>query len=182
MPRVNLTDRTLKSVKPAPVGKRIDLMDAIVPGLGVRVNDKGGATFFLLSRFPGSTNPTRRTIGKYGRVTLAQAREQSRIWLEKISVGEDPKFVDGEATQNVDVTFGKVARDYLRLAVVGPDRSNPIQRKGLVVERQLIGEFVQGKSNGKKLRPALDQRPIASITQNDILKVIDDAIARGAQY
>ena len=35
-----LTDRTLNSVAPAPAGKRIDIMDTIVPGFGVRIGDK----------------------------------------------------------------------------------------------------------------------------------------------
>ena len=73
MPRQVLTDRTLKALKPAPAGKRLDVMDAVVPGFGVRVTDKvdekGRAaqrTFILVTRYPGSSNPTRRALGDYG--------------------------------------------------------------------------------------------------------------------
>ena len=34
-----LNDRALKALKPAPAGKLYDVMDAIVPGFGVRVSD-----------------------------------------------------------------------------------------------------------------------------------------------
>jgi hypothetical protein len=37
MARINLTPRKLKSLPPAPEGKRYELMDAEAPGLGVRV-------------------------------------------------------------------------------------------------------------------------------------------------
>ena len=53
-----LTDRSLKALKPAPRGKRYDRMDAIVPGLAVRVTEKGTKSFVLVARFPGSQNPT----------------------------------------------------------------------------------------------------------------------------
>src|SRR5687768_11860363 len=79
MARRLLTDRTLKALEPAPKGKRLDIMDAIVPGFGVRVTDKSDdkgkatqSTFILVARFPGSTNPTRRALGEYGKLSLEQ--------------------------------------------------------------------------------------------------------------
>ena len=90
MAKETLTDRRIKSLKVAPVGKRYDVMDSIVPGFGVRVTDKGNRSFFLLTRYPGSNNPTRRTIGRYGKVTLEQARNKAREWLEQVLSGIDP--------------------------------------------------------------------------------------------
>ena len=52
--RKNLTDRLLKSLKPE--ADRYDVMDNLVPGLGVRVSDNR-KTFILRARFPGSGNP-----------------------------------------------------------------------------------------------------------------------------
>jgi hypothetical protein len=40
MAKWSLTDRTLKALKPAPKRKSVDLWDAIVPGLSVRVQKK----------------------------------------------------------------------------------------------------------------------------------------------
>jgi hypothetical protein len=54
MPRKMLTDRADMALKPAPLGKRCEIIDAGVPGFGVRVTDKGERTFILLARFPGS--------------------------------------------------------------------------------------------------------------------------------
>jgi len=66
MSKRRLTDRTLKSLKPAKSGSRYDVMDVITPGFGVRVTDKGKRTFSLVSRFPGHSNPTRRALGEVG--------------------------------------------------------------------------------------------------------------------
>ncbi len=65
MPKVLLTDNKVKNLKPAPAGKRYDIMDAAVPGFGIRVTDKGVKTFVLVARYPGSSNPTRRALGEY---------------------------------------------------------------------------------------------------------------------
>jgi len=48
MSKKRLTDRKLKSLKPAR--KRYDIMDADVPGFGVRVSEKGQRTFILIAR------------------------------------------------------------------------------------------------------------------------------------
>ena len=90
MAKRNLTDRTLKALKPAAAGKLYDVMDSVVPGFGVRVSDSGRRTFMLVARYPGSSNPARRAIGVYGAITLADARQKAQDWLKLIEAGKDP--------------------------------------------------------------------------------------------
>lgn len=186
MARENLTDRRLKAMKPAPRGKRYEVMDAAVPGLGVRMTDKGQQTFVLVTRYPGSANPTRRALGEYGVLTLEKAREKARGWYELIHRGIDPKIHEEEQRdaelRRWDNSFAAVVEDYIRLAAVGPDELAPFQRKGLSVARELRDEFVQDKKVDGRQRPGLGRRPIDSITRHDIIRVIDDAVARGARY
>ena len=63
-----LTDRGIKALKAAKPGQRYETMDAIVPGLGVRVTDKGTKTFVL--RCPVSWGQERQ---------LSQAGNQ-QVW------------------------------------------------------------------------------------------------------
>src|SRR5262245_65674823 len=84
-----LTDRAIKAVKPAEPGKRSLLWDAIVPGLAVRVTDRGKRSFVLVTRYPGSTHPTPRSLGPYNAITLEQARTKARQWLEMIAASVD---------------------------------------------------------------------------------------------
>src|SRR5215469_3524985 len=112
MARNKLTDRFIASRKNAPEGKRDDYQDAIVPGLALRVTDRGHKSFVLVARYP--SNPTRRMLGtvyvpaksdrvpaKYnvpvaegeitgGALTLAEARAKARRWLDLLSRRIDP--------------------------------------------------------------------------------------------
>ena len=125
--KVKLTDRKLKSLKPARAGERDELMDAEVNGFGVRVTDKGKITFILLARYPGSNNPTRRALGEYPTDTLADAREKARTWRKFIEKGIDPR--DEEERQRVAElrrkadTFDVAAEEFIK-------RVLPSQRRG----------------------------------------------------
>ena len=104
-------------------------------------------------------------------------------WADAIGTGGRIKSVRvGGSPRNTHTTFGAVVEDYIRLSVIGPDEGNPYQRKGLKVARELREEFVHGRVNGIKVRSSWAKRPIESITPKDVLRVTDDAVARGAPY
>ena len=84
MAKRRLSDRTLRALRPAAAGSRYEVMDEEARGLGVRVNDRGLKTFILIARYPGSKHPTRRTIGEYPAVSLADAREEARLWRKML--------------------------------------------------------------------------------------------------
>jgi integrase len=145
-------------------------MDADVPGLGVRVTDKGQRTFVLLTRYPGSTNPTRRALGDYGVLTLEKAREKARHWHDLIRRGTDPRLEQqrlqiAEQQRHAN-SFGTVAEDFIRLALVGSNPKKPKQRTGHATAREIRKEFQK-----------LWARPIDSITSGDIVTIIDGIAA-----
>ncbi|HET7381368.1 MAG TPA: Arm DNA-binding domain-containing protein, partial [Pseudolabrys sp.] len=95
----NLTDRTLKSLKPTERGTHVDVWDAGFPGFGVRVSDTGRRTFVLMARYPGSKNPARRALGVYDKMSLEEAREKARGWLKLVAKGTDPESAEEAARQ-----------------------------------------------------------------------------------
>ena len=114
----SLTDRFIQSCKPAPAGKRIDYADSVVPGLVLRVTDRGHKSFALRCRYPSHPdNPTRRALGDYGALSLDDARQKARRWLELIGKGIDPKIEEArqkaEAQRRQITTFAAVAADFL---------------------------------------------------------------------
>jgi hypothetical protein len=120
-----------------------------------------------MARYPGSRNPTRRALGVYGELTLEQAREKARRWLELIRKGIDPAAAEEEARQaalrlqaNI---FAAVAEDYLRLQVVGPDPEHPRQRKAADAVRDFRRVFIT----------LWGERPITSISRHDVLTLIE---------
>ena len=164
-----LTDRTIRALKPANDGERYIVKDDVVPGLGVRVTDKGAKSFVLHAHYPGSPHATRRALGAYGDLTLEAARLKARTWRALITDGKDPaeeaERRRQEATKRPASTFGVVAEAY----IVHIEQAG--QRKARQVAREIRREFVSRWA-------AL---PIGSITSDDILAVIDEVKARGAR-
>ena len=130
-----------------------------VPGLGIRVTDKGAKSFVLATRYPGSKNPTRRALGAYGELTLEQARERARGWLALIQKGVDP--TDEEERQRLaeqrkrENSFAAVAEDFII-------RKVRFERQGSGVERTIR----------KVLIPAWGKRAITEITALDVINLI----------
>jgi integrase len=155
-----LKDRSIKALKPAAAGQRYETMDAVTPGLGVRVTDKGKRTFVLVARYPGSPNPTRRALGEFGEISLAQAREKAARWLELLERGVDPReeiersrLAEQQKRAN---TFRAVAEDFIAEKLPG-------ERKGGEVERDIRREFL----------PVWGSRPITELTDLNVLAVIN---------
>jgi hypothetical protein len=156
--RVSLTDRKVKALPPAAEGKRYQVMDAEVPGFGVRVTDTGVRTFIFRTRFPGSTNPNRRELGRYPITTLAEAREKARQWRILVKQGIDPGVEEARqraalAIQQV-TTFGSVAEIWFKEKVA-------TERKGAEVERDIRNNF-----------NSLWALPIVNVADADIRAII----------
>ena len=162
-----LTDRVLKALKPAKPNSRYEINDALVPGLAVRVTPTGQRTFVLISRYPGSSNPTRRAIGEYGAITLIQARSEARKWLDLLKRGKDPK-IEQERAKRAELrkqenTFAAVAEEYLKRHVKD-------QRTARVVERDIRKELINRWA----------ARPVTDITRDDVVALIEEIADRPA--
>jgi integrase len=158
----NLTDRTLKALKPAKLGERYEILDATQPSLAIRVTSGGAMTFVLRSRFPGSPHFTRKALGAYPTLSLGEARERAREWLQLIAKGIDPE-VEAERARQEELrkqkhTFASVAEQYIAEVVIGPDPDDPLQR--------------QARKTAQYIRSALvtrwGERPIADIDDVEV--------------
>lgn len=171
MSRQSLTDRKLKSLKPDRKREdklgHFDTWDTDVHGLGVRTSKTGRRTFILMARYPGSNNPTRRALGSYPELTLAEAREKARGWKRLIEKGLDPEIAEEKERQAAlrlkANTFAAVAEDYLRLQVIGPDPERPRQRKAERVAREFRQIFIV----------LWGECPITEISRHDVLTLIE---------
>lgn len=171
MPKINLTDAKLRSLKPAEAGKRYDVMDSEIRGLGVRVNDKGDRTFIFYSRFPGTASPQRRSLGEYPAMSLAAARKRAADWREQIRQGIDPR-VQEEAEQ--------AAR---RREEEGRNRKTfeaVLERFIAARRRDGIRKADQDERDFKRLcLPQWQGKPVDEITMADILAVLEPIRDRG---
>ena len=169
-PRKRLTDRYIKTCPAAPKGERVDHQDVIVPGLVLRVTDRGHKSFALRARYPlQPKNPTRRALGDYPSLPLEGARDKARAWLELIQKGIDPR-VDEERRKAAERraqsnTFAAVASDFL-------DQHAIKLAKSAEVERIIRGEFVKRWA----------ARPITEIEKIEVSKAILAIVKRPAPY
>jgi integrase len=154
-----LTDRLLKSLKPK--AERYDVMDADTPGLGVRVSD-GRKTFILLTRFPGSNNPARRTLGEYDVMSLEEARDKAREWRRLIKNKVDPRDLE---ERKVKASFASVADEFVAY-----------------IRRQKLRSADVMEHNLRRLIERWGARPISEIGADDIRRVLHAAVDRGSKY
>ena len=174
MATVNLTDKFIRSMKPAPAEQYEEYWDQLVPGLILRNNSKGKKAWVVKKRWDGK-NHSRRTMGIYGSetagkaLTLADARTKAREWIEMGDAGRDPKqeaLAAAAAERAVKAnTFSAVMDEYLKRHVKG-------QRKADQAEREMR----------KELLPVLKNRPITEITRSELVEIIDKIVRRGANY
>jgi integrase len=129
----------------------------------------GKKTFNLVARYPGSPNPVRRSLGAYGELTLEAARTKARHWLELLRKGIDP---DAEQHRERQAQLRKQKNSFDAVADEFIKRHVSKTRKATIVERELRREFIDRWSG----------RPIADITQHDVVAVIDEVVDRGAPY
>ena len=76
-----------------PRAARYDFWDGGLSGFGVRIETSGSKTFIVRYRTDGGgrTAPRRfMAIGRYGTVTLDEARKQARLLLSAAAIGNDP--------------------------------------------------------------------------------------------
>jgi integrase len=148
-----LTPKAIEAIKPPPAGKRRIVLDALVPGFGVRITDTGAKSYVLVGRFGGSRNPTASAIGKVGAITLEQARVQAREWLAVVAAGGDPAEVQ---RQREEGTLRAIVEEYA-------ERECHRLRSGDRVRHDLE----------RLVLPVLGSRPIAEIKRSDIVRLLD---------
>jgi len=167
MVKHRLTDRALQALK--PTGLRYDVMDSDVPGLGVRVSERGQRTFILVARYPGSSNPTRRALGEYPFLSLEGARERARDWRGLIRKGIDPKAEEArqrrEELRKRATTFASVAEDFIERHVKGKRKAKDTERE---IRKELISYW--------------GERAITSIAREDVIALIENIVRRPAPY
>ena len=169
MVRKMLTDRGLRTLSPAPPGKRRITWDAAVPGLGVRSTDKNHHSFVLVVRYPGSRNPTPKTLGDIGAISLEDARSKAREHLALIRQGLDPK-ADAERKRQAELR--KQKHTFEAVVEVFIAKHTTRLRTGAGIARDLRNEFVN----------RWGKRPISEIDRFDVLSVIEAKVDAGARH
>ena len=145
-----------------PETKDVYLWDSSPPGFGVRVRHTGAKTFIYSYRAGGgrSARKSRHTIGRYGKITLEQARKQAQQLAGQVAAGRDP---------SADRVARRLTKERERhtVAVVADEfierYARPSNRSWR--EYQRILDY--------SVKPRLGNRPIHELTRRDVAGLLD---------
>lgn len=157
------TDRWLQSPNTKPSQGRAEFVDALCPGLHLRVTSKGTRTFSVMVRVRGKL--VRTTLGKYPLLALHDAREAA---LAKMR----------EADQSVDLNSAVVRRESITLRQMIDSyverHLKPNARSWKNIRAALLGSAKQPSRLAH-----LHARRAEQISKADVVAVIDRAMEDG---
>ncbi|RYZ06060.1 MAG: DUF4102 domain-containing protein, partial [Alphaproteobacteria bacterium] len=171
--QLRLTEKNVAKIE-RPIRGRVEIADALFPGLVLRVSDTGKRTWALLYRVAGARDGTlkgrlrRMTLGPYPLHSLDAARTKARDALKKAEQGIDPvtdrqnelnslstttfeavcaKFIVLYAKPNVE-TWPNIER-LLNQHVAPVWRTRQIDGISRAVVHELLDELIQRRGVGR---------------------------------
>lgn len=152
----------LKAPKPSRDGVKVRehfVWDRELRGFGVQVMPSGLKSFVIQYRTPEGRN-RRAVIGRYGLMTVEEARKLAHEKLVAVSKGVDPVAEDAKAAGLL--TVAEVCDWYLAEAEAGRilgRRRRPIKPSTLAMDRSRVEAHI---------KPLLGRRQVASLKLGDV--------------
>ena len=129
--------------------------DSDVHGFGLRVKPSGSKAFVVQYRIPGHRWAKRRVVGKYGVLTVDEARKEARLKLADVQRGHDP-FAERDAKSKAP-TVAELCTSYIE------DHAKPHKKPRSVDEDE--------RNIKLHVKPALGRKLVAEITRADIARL-----------
>jgi integrase len=164
-----LTKRKIDATGPEE-GREIVLWDDDPKGFGCRIRKTGVKSFFVFYISPVTGKKTRYSIGRYGQLTLVQARDEARTVLGSVAQGRDPARERKDVRNNARTTsrtMSEFCEEYLRDAKSGlvTYRGKPKKQSTLEIDEGRIWRHIV---------PLLGKRLVADLTGMDIKRFMHD--------
>lgn len=98
--------------KTGPDGKSTQAFyrDSVIAGFGLRVTSGGAKSFIVEKRVDGRVK--RKTLGRFGNLTVEQARKEAQKFLGKVATGIDP-IREVQEKRAKRITLSDAFQDYL---------------------------------------------------------------------
>ena len=108
---VNLTKSVVDKIKPLSDKNQSFYRDDKIKGFALRVTSSGVKSFILETRIEGKVK--RMTLGKYGNVTVEEARKEAKKLLGQIVQGQNPLAIKKEKKVKA-ITLQEAFNSYLK--------------------------------------------------------------------
>jgi integrase len=163
-----LTARSVENLKPNST-KRLELPDAVLPGLYLVIQPSGAKSWAVRYRYGGKTR--KLTLGPYPALDLAVARERGRHAIQTLALGHDPGREKAEANRRARDKVPE--RDQVSAVV-----ENFIERHAKRNTKERSAEEAE-RIFRKHVLPAWGQARVQEITRGDVLGLLDQLVDSG---
>lgn len=154
--RKALSEKTVSALKPAT--KRYEVRDLHLPGFGIRVSPNGQKSMFVTYRY--GTAQRRLKLGVYPIITLASGRQKAMEALRHLDGGVDPSRRKAERSFKTADVLDEFVERYAKIKTRGWKAARAL------LLREIVGPY--------------GQMDIRQIERSQIVGILDDMIARGA--
>lgn len=164
MAQAKLNKRTVDALTPPKAGQAF-IWDTEIKGFGVRIGQAGTKTFVI--QYMNREGRIRRVkIGRFGVITVDQARDLAKIKLGEVAAGEDPAEEARRARKEMTVT--ELCDWYLTEARAGRilgRKNRPIKESSLAMDESRIKTHI---------KPLIGKRIARHLTIADVEAMQDD--------
>jgi integrase len=163
---VKLTKKTVDAIK--PTSGELVIWDDELPGFGLRAKSSGAKSFVVQYR-NANARSRRLTIGRYGVLTVEEARKAAKLALAEVVRGTDP--AESRKLARGAMTIEELATEYMDKA-----------EKGLILTRrgETKSESTLYTDKGRVSRhiiPLIGKRTVKDFTSSDAGRFQRDVIA-----
>ena len=147
-----LTQSFLSKLKPDTTDRL--LWDDAIPGFGVRIKSSGSVSFLIQYRNSGGRS-RRYTLGRYGKLTLVEARKLAQRLFAQVAEGADP--AEDRASKRNAPTIADLAGRFLTEYAEVHKKQSSVKEDRRIIENTI--------------KPRLGGHKTADITRADIAKL-----------
>ena len=161
-----LTKRVVDAAE--ATGPDLFLWDDDLPGFGLRIK-KGGIKSFLIQYRNANGRSRRFTLGRFGVLTVEEARKEAKLALADVVRGADP--AESKKLERGAMTIEELCKEYLDKA----ERGLILTRHGEAKAATTL-DTDKGRIN-RHITPLIGKRTVKDFTQADASRFQRDVIA-----
>lgn len=155
MPRLKLTKTAAESA--APDAKEYELRDTVTPGFLLKVTPTG-RKMFMVAYTAANGQRRKPAIGRFGEITVEQARTIAQDWLAQARRGGDPS-AERSAARQAPIMKELCAR-FLSDYSVPRNKPSTVKGNRVNINAHII--------------PALGTKKVTDVTRTDVAKLIGE--------
>jgi integrase len=161
-----ITKRAVDAIRAS--GREVFLWDDETPGFGLRAKSSGAKSFVVQYRNVQGRS-RRLTLGRYGVLTVEEARRKARLVLASVLKGEDP--AENKLLERGALTVADLCREYLSKA----ERGLILTRRGDTKSASTL--YTDRGRIERHIIPLIGKRTVKDLTTADVRKFVQDVIA-----